>query len=87
MQNRLDDLPLGLADMSKLQILKVAGNSLKYPLRRVLEYKEAEVSPLPITDTEKEVLVTAELKKFLKSRQPPTKPMPSGDLDSNGDAR
>lgn len=87
MQNRLDDLPLGLADMNKLQILKVAGNSLKYPLRRVLETKEAEVASLSMTVTEKEVAVTAELKRFLKSRQPPPMPTSSGDLDSSSDAR
>ncbi|KAL2013821.1 hypothetical protein VTN00DRAFT_1346 [Thermoascus crustaceus] len=82
MQNRLDDLPTGLSEMNKLQILKVAGNSLKYPLRRVLEAKEAEVSDLPMTDNEKEVAVTAELKRFLKSRQPATTP----DTESGSEA-
>jgi hypothetical protein len=70
MQNRLDDLPVGLADMNKLQILKVAGNSLKYPLRRVLETKEADMATSSMTDSEKEVALTAELKRFLKSKQP-----------------
>lgn len=70
MQNRLDELPLGIADMNKLQILKVAGNPLRYPLRRVLETSEAEIAPSSMTDNEKEVAVTAELKKFLKSKQP-----------------
>ncbi|OJJ44704.1 hypothetical protein ASPZODRAFT_71386 [Penicilliopsis zonata CBS 506.65] len=68
MQNRLDDLPFGLSEMSKLQILKVAGNPLRYPLRRVLEASEAEIAPSSMTDNEKEVAVTAELKRFLKTR-------------------
>ncbi|KAL4921247.1 RAM signaling pathway protein-domain-containing protein [Aspergillus aurantiobrunneus] len=70
MQNRLDDLPLGISDMNKLQILKVAGNPLQYPLRRVLETSEAEIASSTMTDNEKEVALTAELKRFLKTRQP-----------------
>ncbi|KAA8649116.1 hypothetical protein EYZ11_000680 [Aspergillus tanneri] len=69
MQNRLDDLPLGVSDMNKLQILKVAGNPLRYPLRRILESSETEIGPSTITDNEKEVAVTAELKRFLKTKQ------------------
>lgn len=83
MQNRLDDLPTGLSEMNKLQILKVAGNSFKYPLRRVLETKETELADLPMTDNEKEVAVTAELKRFLKSRQPVATP----DPESGSEAR
>lgn len=70
MQNRLDDLPLGISDMNKLQILKVAGNPLRYPLRRLLESSETEFAPSSLTDNEKEVAVTAELKRFLKTKQP-----------------
>jgi hypothetical protein len=70
MQNRLDDLPLGISDMNKLQILKVAGNPLRYPLRRLLETSETEIAPSTLTDNEKEVAVTAELKRFLKTKQP-----------------
>ncbi|KAH3269035.1 hypothetical protein KXW23_000071 [Aspergillus fumigatus] len=69
MQNRLDDLPFGISEMNKLQILKVAGNPLRYPLRRVLETSETEIAPSTMTDNEKEVAVTAELKRFLKTRQ------------------
>jgi small subunit ribosomal protein S23 len=70
MNNLLDDLPGQLADMNKLQVLKVAGNSLKYPLKRVLGLKEFDVASSELTDNEKETVITAELKKFLKSRQP-----------------
>lgn len=69
MSNRLDDLPLGVSDMNKLQILKVAGNPLRSPLRHLLETSETEIGS-SVTDNEKEVAVTAELKKFLKTKQP-----------------
>lgn len=82
MQNRLDDLPTGLSEMNKLQILKVAGNPLRYPLRRVLEASEADIAPSTMTDNEKEVAVTAELKRFLKTRQPATTPEPEGGIDT-----
>lgn len=82
MQNRLDDLPMGLSSMNKLQILKIAGNPLRYPLRRVLEASEAEVAHA-MTDNEKEVAVTAELKRFLKTRQQATTP----ELESSSDMR
>lgn len=80
MQNRLDDLPAGLSEMNKLQILKVAGNPLKYPLRRALEACEANVSP-SMTDNEKEVAVTAELKRYMRTRHTATTPEPEGSLE------
>ena len=82
MQNRLDDLPAGLADMNKLQILKVAGNPLRWPLRKVLENTEAEMAPSGMTDNEKEVAVTAELKIFLKNRMIATTPEPETSADT-----
>lgn len=81
MQNRLDELPIGLSDMNKLQILKVAGNPLRWPLRRVLETTEAEMTS-GMTDNEKEVAVTAELKIFLKNRQIDTTPEPETSADT-----
>lgn len=81
MQNVLGDLPDELSEMNKLQVLKVSGNSLKYPLKGVLEMKEAEVAASELLDNEKESAVTAELKKFLKSRQP----LPLRDGDSSSD--
>lgn len=82
-QNRLDDLPAGVSNMNKLQILKVAGNPLRHPLRRVLETSEAEMASSSLTDNEKEVAVTAELKRFLRMRQPIT----TSDFESSSDAR
>ncbi|KAE8374104.1 RAM signaling pathway protein-domain-containing protein [Aspergillus bertholletiae] len=83
MQNRLDDIPLGVSDMNKLQILKVAGNPLRSPLRRLLETSETDIAPSAMTDNEKEVAVTAELKRFLKMRQPLTTPENERSTDAN----
>jgi len=82
MQNRLEDLPLGLSEMSKLQILKVAGNPLKAPLRQALEDSESVIAP-SMSDNEKEVAVTAELKRFMKTRQLDTTP----EMEGNGEPR
>lgn len=82
MQNRLDELPIGLSDMNKLQILKVAGNPLRRPLRQVLENTESEMAPSGMTDNEKEVAVTAELKIFLKNRMIATTPEPETSADT-----
>ncbi|KAJ5635239.1 uncharacterized protein N7484_008552 [Penicillium longicatenatum] len=82
MQNRLDDLPAGLSDMNKLQVLKVAGNPLRSPLRRVLEGLEAEMAPSAMSDNEKEVAITAELKRFLKTRQSASTPEPELGADA-----
>ncbi|EAS33052.3 RAM signalling pathway protein domain-containing protein [Coccidioides immitis RS] len=70
MQNLLEDLPSELSDMNKLQVLKVSGNSLRYPLKRIIDMKEADITTTEMTDNEKESALTAELKKYLKSRQP-----------------
>jgi len=68
MQNRLEDLPLGLSEMTQLQTLKVAGNPLKAPLQQALKDSESVIAP-SMSDNEKEVALTAELKRFLKTRQ------------------
>ena len=81
MQNQLEDLPDELSGMSKLQVLKVTGNPLKYPLKGVLEMKESEVTASKLPDNEKESTLTAELKRFLKSRQPQPR-----DFDSSSDS-
>ncbi|KAL1960217.1 hypothetical protein VTO42DRAFT_8760 [Malbranchea cinnamomea] len=70
MQNLLEDLPDEISEMSKLQVFKVTGNPLKNPLKSVLEMKEAELTSSKLPDNEKESSLTAELKRFLKSRQP-----------------
>jgi hypothetical protein len=69
--------------MSKLNILKVAGNPLRFTLKRVLEAKEAEVAKSNMTESEKEAAVTAEIKSFLKTKLPITR----ADIESGGESR
>lgn len=83
MQNRLDELPSGLSDMSKLQILKVAGNPLQTPLRKALEDSESAITNPSMSDNEREVAVTGRLKRFLKTRQSDTSP----EHEGNGEPR
>lgn len=77
MQNRLNDLPVGLSEMHKLQIFKCAGNPLRQPLREILEETEGEMTPSGMTDNEKEVAATTKLKRyFMKTRQTASTPEP-----------
>ncbi len=68
--NRIEELPLCLADMVSLQALKLEGNNITFPPREVLQVeaitppnegflKESEVN---------EVVLTAHIKKFMKQR-------------------
>lgn len=76
MQNFLEDLPSQLADMSKLQVIKVSGNPLNSSLKAVLELREADVNHLEMADNEKDSAITTELKRFLKSRRAAASPEP-----------
>lgn len=83
MGNRLNDLPVGLSEMHKLQIFKCVGNPLRQPLRDILEETENEMTPSGLTDNEKEVAATTKLKKFfMKSRQSVTTPEPELHTDA-----
>ena len=80
--NRVDDLPVELCEMSQLQILKIQENPLRFKLKKVIEGKEADVARLEITENEKEIAVTAEIKRFLKELQPAAAPL---DVESGGE--
>lgn len=75
MHNRIDELPPEICEMSKLQILKVAENPLRFKLKRLIEAKEAEIAPLEMTENEKEIEVTAEIKRHLRETQPIVMPV------------
>ena len=75
MYNRIDELPPELAEMSKLQILKVAENPLRFKLKKVIEAKEAETIPLEMNKNEREIAVTAEIKRYLRDTQPIVTPV------------
>ena len=82
MHNRVDDLPVELCEMTKLQILKIQENPLRFKLKKVIEAKEAEAASLEITENEKEIAVTAEIKRYLKELQPAITPI---DVESGGE--
>jgi hypothetical protein len=82
MHNRVDDLPPELCEMTKLQILKIQENPLRFKLKKVIEGKEAEVAPLEMTENEKEIAITAEIKRYLREFQPAVTPL---DVESGGE--
>jgi hypothetical protein len=82
MHNRVDDLPPELCEMTKLQILKIQENPLRFKLKKVIEGKEAEVAPLEMTENEKEIAITAEIKRYLREFQPAATPL---DVESGGE--
>lgn len=70
--NRVEELPTELCEMTKLQILKIAENPLRFRLKRVVEYKESEVSFSEMTDHERETAITLEIKRYLKEARSST---------------
>jgi RAM signalling pathway protein len=86
MHNRIEELPPELCEMSKLQILKVAENPLRFKLKKVIEAKEAEVAPLEINGNEKEIAVTAEIKRYLRETQPIATPVEPETGSEAGDS-
>jgi hypothetical protein len=69
-KNRIEDLPLCLADMSTLQVLKLDGNPVRFPPKEILQaqattppnggiVKESELSDFQ---------VTSQIKRFLKQK-------------------
>lgn len=70
-QNQLQDLPSELSDMNKLQVIKLAGNLLKQPMQSIIELKATDITASKMTDNERDRIITAELKRYLKGRQPP----------------
>ena len=80
--NRVEDLPAELCEMTKLQILKIQENPLRFKLKKFIEGKEAEVARLEVTENEKEIAVTAEIKRYLRELQPAITPL---DIESGGE--
>ena len=63
MYNKVEELPSSLADMNKLQILKVAENPLRFRLRRTIDSTELELATSALTDNDKEIAKTSEIKR------------------------
>lgn len=70
-KNRIEDLPLCLADMTSLQVLKFEGNPLRFPPKEVLQPQAASPpNGLFVKESEmNDVTVTAQIKRFLKQKQ------------------
>lgn len=81
--NRLETLPLCLADLTTLQILKVAGNPLMTPLKRVAEGREGDPIPNTLTDNERDAFLTTNIKIYLKLSAIPSR----SETESGGESR
>lgn len=69
-KNRIEDLPLCLADMTSLQLLKLDGNPVRFPPKEILQ---AQPTSAPNGGGQKEsetddMSVTAQIKRFLKQK-------------------
>lgn len=80
--NRIEDLPFELCEMTSLQILKLQDNPLRYKLKNVIMAKEAGITPLALKENEREIAVTAEIKKYLRELHPVAVPL---DVESGGE--
>src|SRR5271154_2701612 len=69
MHNQIDDLPLELSEMNKLQVLKITDNPLRFRLKKLIETREAEIASHHMNANEVEIEVTAEIKRYLKDQQ------------------
>ncbi|KIW32205.1 uncharacterized protein PV07_03765 [Cladophialophora immunda] len=65
--NQVINLPTELCDMTRLAILKVAGNPLELNLRRAIQATELECTRSERTENEAGILVTAQIKRFLRA--------------------
>lgn len=78
-KNRIEELPLCLADMASLQMLKLDGNPIRFPPPEVFQVQGGSPSMEGVLKESEvtEVTVTSYLKKYLKQKQV------NGRLDSD----
>lgn len=69
-KNRIEALPLCIADMTSLQVIKLQGNPIKFPPREILQ-PAASSPPNGGTppESERDTGITSQIKRFLKERQ------------------
>ncbi|RMZ86242.1 hypothetical protein DV737_g113, partial [Chaetothyriales sp. CBS 132003] len=67
--NRVEDLPTELCEMKKLQMLKIADNPLRLRLKKVIDAKDKDAALSGLNETERETIITSEIKKFLSKSQ------------------
>lgn len=68
-KNRIEDLPLCLADMISLQVLKIKGNPIRFPPKEVLQPEESSSPSAGFQEGDiDEVAVTSQIKRFLRQK-------------------
>ena len=85
MYNKVEELPSSLCEMNKLQILKVAENPLRFRLRRTIDSTELELATSALTDNEKEIAITSEIKRFLRDERGDQIPATPAEAESGGE--
>ncbi|KAI9828578.1 MAG: hypothetical protein M1819_006570 [Sarea resinae] len=80
-KNKLEKLPVCLGHITTLQVLKLEGNPLVFPPPEVLQVQEKEIGHI-VKDSERDTLITTQVKKFLRQKASSSK---SGH-DSGGDS-
>lgn len=70
--NKIEDLPLGLGDISTLRMLKVMGNPLNPSLKNILEGTDDVLSPttpaLPNDENERDKILTRKVIEYLRTQ-------------------
>jgi Leucine-rich repeat (LRR) protein len=62
-RNRIERLPLCLADMGRLQVMKIDGNPITFPPADVWSKKD---TPSLANDNERDAVVTTNIKRYLR---------------------
>ncbi|KZF25732.1 hypothetical protein L228DRAFT_280952 [Xylona heveae TC161] len=63
-KNKLERLPFCLGNITTLQVLKLEGNPLIFPPKSILELEDKR--QIPVLDSEKDTLITVQVKRFLR---------------------
>src|SRR5437899_9575775 len=67
-RNRIQELPLCLGDMNSLQVLKLESNPITFPPQEVLGIRETDMPSGAASENEQDVIITAQVKRFLKQK-------------------
>lgn len=84
-KNRIERLPLCLGDMGSLRVLKLDGNPLAFPPADVYTIKDD--APSPANDNDREVAVTAQVKKYLRQISTQNSNRQRLQVESEGESR
>jgi hypothetical protein len=68
-KNRIEVLPLCLADMASLQVIKLQGNPLRFPPKEKLQTSATSPPNGAVSESEIDTAITSQIKKFLKEKQ------------------